>query len=312
MSANRWAMGKEKKIKTTGVGAACPKVKVADPLYNIGQIIRIMQKAREENVKVLTFPELSISSYSCGDLFFQDKLIDSCGEALGILLEKTANIPIVTAVGIPLFAGGKTYNCAVIIYKGNPVCAVAKRYLPNTKEFYERRWFAPQNKYMPEEVALAGRVVPFGKNLVRMENEDIIIGAEICEDLWGVIPQSSAMALEGANIILNLSASNELAGKSIYRKELIKQQTAKCICAYSYASAGVFESSTDTVFSGHCIIACNGRIISEGERFKRENSFVSADIDICGLFSARRESLCFCESVKYRKNKKEYGIIDLE
>lgn len=303
----------EKENYTNGirVAAACPKVKVADPEYNIEQIAGIMQKAREDNVKVITFPELSISSYSCGDLFFQDRLIESCEQALGILLEETANSPMIAAVGIPLFAEGKTYNCGVIIYKGNPVCAVAKKYLPNTKEFYERRWFTPQNKSMPEKIMLAGRSVPFGKNIVRLEDRGIIIGAEICEDLWGVIPQSSAMALEGANIILNLSASNELAGKSIYRKDLIKHQSGKCICAYAYASAGVHESSTDTVFSGHCIIAENNAIISESERFKRESSYIYADIDINGLSSARKENRFFNESKKYRGDIKDFKIIDL-
>lgn len=292
------------------VAAASPKIQVADPFYNAGEIIKIVKKAQENEVQLLTFPELSISGYTCGDLFFQNHLINSCEAALDMILKETENINMVVAAGMPVKVSDKIYNCGIVFYRGRILGAVPKIYIPNSKEFYEKRWFFSGRDVSCQEITIAGRKTEFGKLLFKVSCPEVIFGVEICEDLWAVAPPSSFMAVNGAKIIFNLSASNELVGKSVYRKNLVIMQSAKCICGYVYASAGVYESTTDTVFSGETLIAENGVMMAEGKRFSRESVFVSSDIDIARLSSDRVANTNFSDSLSNTGCNMDYKIIE--
>lgn len=221
------------------VAAGTPKIKVADCRHNAEQIFSLMREAAGQGVRVLTLPELCITGYTCGDLFLHDTLIKGAEDALAIVLEATGHLDIVAAIGLPVRQGHRLYNCAALIHKGNILGLVPKIHLPNYGEFYERRWFAPA----PEEgswVTLAGqRIWMDTKRLFQCETmPDLILGVEICEDLWAVCPPSQDLAAAGATLVLNLSASNEAVGKAEYRRALVTGQSARLVCGYVYAGAG--------------------------------------------------------------------------
>ena len=256
------------------VAACSPRLALANPAKNAGYLLESVLAASAAGAQVILLPELCLSGYTAADLFHQDRLIRQCEAALSRILAETAGNPAVIALGIPVRAGSALYNCAVLIQSGKILGAVPKEYLPNYQEFYEKRWFAPGSAAMEEEISLCGQEVPFGEMLFRFG--ELTIGMEVCEDLWVPIPPSSRLAVSGANLILNLSASNELVAKDAYRKELISGQSGRCICAYAYASAGVGESTTDLVFGGACTIAENGAILAEGERFRPDGAMAAS------------------------------------
>ncbi|MDR1927011.1 MAG: NAD(+) synthase, partial [Oscillospiraceae bacterium] len=256
-------------IKTA---ALSPRVEVANPQANAAQILAAIRQADADGVQVMVLPELALSGYSCGDLFGQALLLDACEEALAWLLEQTADMPALIALGLPLRTKGRLYNCAAVLQAGRLMGLVPKRYLPNVREYYEKRWFTPGTDGSGE-ARLCGQTVPFGQLLFAC-GTDCTIGVELCEDLWTPAPPSNEMALQGAELILNLSASDEEAAKNEYRRALVAQQSGRLRCGYAYASAGVGESSTDLVFSGACFLAENGNILTESRRFEQEGAAV--------------------------------------
>ena len=262
------------------ISVACgtPKLRLADCHYNAEQTFTMMRQAEKAGVKLLVLPELGLTGYSCGDLFYQETLLRGAEEALTTVLEATRNLEVVTAVGMPLQKDNKLYNCAVIIQKGQVLGVVPKTHLPNYSEFYEKRQFAAA----PAEnttVTLLGKSVPFGNKLVFRcaELPELVLGFEICEDMWAPVSPSVTLAVSGATIIGNLSASNDIIGKDGYRRQLVSMQSAKLLCGYVYSSAGEGESTSDVVFGSHQIIAENGTILQES-RF--ENGLRSSEIDV--------------------------------
>ena len=275
--------------------AATPKIKVADCDGNATEIIRLCKEASGLGVKILVFPELCVTGYTCGDLFLQDTLIDAAWEALSRIAEETEKLDMLIAVGLPVRDNdwrGKLYNCAALLNRGKILTLRPKLYLPNYGEFYEQRWFA-SGDMCPGSVSLKGaRPVDISTDgfLYCHELPELTVGVELCEDLWAPEPPSTALARAGATVILNLSASNELVGKAAYRRELVKNQSARLHCAYIYADAGEGESSTDLVFAGHDMIAENGTVLAEN-RFK--TGLTVSEIDLRRLLFDRRRNTTF-------------------
>ena len=288
------------------VAAAVPKMKVGDIDYNIDQIIKLAKKASGENVSIIVFPELSITGYTLGDLFHQQLVIEKAKEALDQITKITHDLKSVIMVGLPMEFSGKLFNVAAAISDGKIIGIVPKTYIPNYKEFYEERWFASANDLNDTETEFFGYKVPIGTDILfRAKNKpEITIGIEICEDLWVPIPPSSFQVTRGATIIANLSASNDLVGKSDYRKNLVAQQSARGICGYIYTSCGVHESTTDVVFGGHAIVAENGSILSESKRFQLEGELIISDIDIEHLMSDRERTSSFGKSADDSADKR--------
>ena len=281
------------------VGAACPKTTVASPDLNIIDMLECINKAKKDNIKALVFPELSITSYTCGDLFLNSTLLNKSNEALMRLLDKTKDLDMLLVFGAPILYNSSLYNCAYVCFKGKILGIVPKSFLPNYNEFYEKRWFTEGYNLINKKVNLPFQSdIPFGTNLIFACGK-FKFGVEICEDLWVTIPPSSKLSLMGANIILNLSASNELVSKMDYRKSLISNQSARCMCAYIYSSAGVYESTTDCLFSGHLLISENGTLLKENNRFSRENEIISSFIDVFRLNSERMKNISFRDATKY-------------
>ncbi|EJT5925049.1 TPA: NAD(+) synthase [Clostridium perfringens] len=294
------------------VGAASPKLKISDTKYNLKEIETMILNAIEEEVKVLVFPELSISAYSCGDLFTNEKLIENCNLAIKNLVEFSKGKDILIAVGAPFLYRYSLYNCAYIILNGELLGIVPKSYIPNYSEFYEKRWFTEGFNIKGLNVDLDfQKEVPFGTDLI-FSFKNLKVGFEICEDLWVTIPPSSNLALMGANLICNLSASNELVSKSSYRKSLVQNQSARTMCSYIYSSAGVHESTTDLLFSGHMIIAENGTIIKENNRFKRENDLLTGIVDLFKLNAERIKNISFRNSTFNENNEPKFIPFNLE
>lgn len=294
------------------VGAASPKLKISDTKYNLKEIETMILNAIEEEVKVLVFPELSISAYSCGDLFTNEKLIENCNLAIKNLVEFSKGKDILMAVGAPFLYRYSLYNCAYVILNGKVLGIVPKSYIPNYSEFYEKRWFTEGFNIKGLNVDLDfQKEVPFGTDLI-FSFKNLKVGFEICEDLWVTIPPSSNLALMGANLICNLSASNELVSKSSYRKSLVQNQSARTMCSYIYSSAGVHESTTDLLFSGHMIIAENGTIIKENNRFKRENDLLTGIVDLFKLDAERIKNISFRNSTFNENNEPRFIPFNLE
>lgn len=280
------------------VAAACPVTRVGDTDFNKKEILSCIKEANKVNTKVIVFPELSISSYTCGDLFLHNTLLTNSINAIEYILNETKNIDMLIAVGAPLLYHNALYNCGYVLYKGKILGIVPKSYIPNYSEFYEKRWFTEGLNITSKTVDFSfQKDVPFGTNLL-FSCDDFTFGVEICEDLWVTIPPSSYLALMGANIIGNLSASNELVSKADYRRALVQNQSARSICGYIYSSSGVHESSTDLLFSGHLLITENGTTLSENERFQRESEIIYSIIDLFKLKAERLKNLSFRDSSK--------------
>ena len=280
------------------VAAACPVTRVGDTNFNKKEILSCIKKANMVNTKVIVFPELSISSYTCGDLFLHNTLLTNSINAIEYILNETKNIDMLIAVGAPLLYHNALYNCGYVLYKGKILGIVPKSYIPNYSEFYEKRWFTEGLNITSKTVDFSfQKNVPFGTNLL-FSCDDFTFGVEICEDLWVTIPPSSYLSLMGANIIGNLSASNELVSKADYRRALVQNQSARSMCGYIYSSSGVHESSTDLLFSGHLIITENGATLCENERFQRESEIIYSIIDLFKLKAERLKNLSFRDSSK--------------
>lgn len=274
------------------VAAAVPLVQVADCFYNIEKIEGLMRQASEKGVKIIAFPELSVTGYTCLDLFAQQTLLDGAEEALLQLVSNTADLDILTIVGVPLRTENRLINAAVVFQKGAIRGVVPKTYLPNYKEFQEQRWFTSATELRESTISIGEEEYPMGSHLL-FRSGRLTAGIEICEDLWVPVPPSSLLAMEGANIIFNLSASNELIGKHAYLRSLICQQSARCMAGYVYASSGFGESSTDLVFAGNGIIAENGNLLAESPRFTMEEQLVISEIDIETLQNDRQVNTSF-------------------
>lgn len=272
------------------VGAAVPRIEVADVDFNVARMIECMNEALAKRVKILVFPELAVTGYTCQDLFLQKILLDKAEEGLSALGEATINHTMVVVVGMPVRAEGKLLNCAVVLQGGRILGIVPKMYLPNYKEFYEKRWFSSAIDLRGSEVTLCGEAVPIGADILfrAQSNPNVCVGIEICEDLWVAPSPHEFQAHEGATIMLNLSASNEVVGKADWRRSMVEAASGMSYGAYMYVSCGVGESSNDVVFGGHAIIAENGTILKESERFSQENQVIVQDIDIDRLSYERR------------------------
>ena len=259
------------------IACATPDLKVADCEYNADCIINMIKDAHEAGVMLCSFPELSITGYTCGDLFFQKALLDSAALSLNKIINDTADYDMINIVGLPYSFEGKIYNCAAVFQKGKLLALITKKNIPNYSEFYEARHFTPGIKN--SQTIFNGKPVPIGTNYIfNCKNmPEFIFGIEICEDLWVTDSPSIMLAKEGANIIVNLSASNDIIGKSDYRRIIVKAQSGSLLCTYMYANAGIGESTTDMVYSGHSIISENGALSVESER-KRSNTFQKSSL----------------------------------
>lgn len=251
------------------VAAATPDIRVADVEFNTEQICKMIDETVEAGAKVVVFPELCITGYTCQDLFTHDVLLRAAKEALFQIADYTKDKDALIFVGLPLAVDGELYNVAAALNHGNVLGLTTKTFLPNYGEFYEMRQFYPGPDYM-RYITLGGKQIPFGPQLLFVANQmdSLVVSAEICEDVWSVVPPSIAAAREGATVIVNCSASDETVGKETYRKSLIEGQSARLICGYIYANAGDGESTTDLVFGGHNMIAENGTTLTESARFE--------------------------------------------
>lgn len=289
------------------VASAIPSLKVADCSYNIQQIESLIIQAEGKGVEIIAFPELCISGYTCQDLFGQQLLLEKCEESLFKLLDFTRSLQIISLVGMPVVVGGLLMNCAIVVQGGKILGVVPKTYLPNYKEFYEQRWFAPATAINDTQVHLCAQNVPFGRDLL-FHTQKTAFGIEICEDLWAPVPPSSELALKGAEIIFNLSASNELIGKHQYLLSLISQQSARCIAGYVYSSCGFGESTQDVVFAGNALIYENGTLIARSKRFSLEEQMVISEIDTERLLTERRHNTTFSENTRKTDTTKRIDI----
>ncbi|MCL5273693.1 MAG: NAD(+) synthase [Chloroflexi bacterium] len=274
------------------VAAVSPELRVADVGFNVRATLAALDKLSERKCQIAVLPELGLTGYTCGDLFYQSHLLDQARAQLAQIAEHTERTGIVCIVGLPLELDGRLYNCAAVLGQGRVIGVVPKTYLPTSGEYYEERWFSSARHTTKDTVVLAGSSVPFGADLLFTADnvQNCVLGVEICEDLWAVSPPSGAMALAGATILANPSASVELLGKSDYRRDLVKQQSARCLAAYIYAGAGPSESTTDFVCGGHSLIAENASLLAETERFHFTTQSTIADIDLQRLSHERLNS----------------------
>ena len=276
------------------VGAAVPSLALGNVKENMKRHLAMMREAKEKHVSIVTFPELSLTGYTCGDLFFQRRLLDDVTDALLTLKDEMPE-GILAVVGAPLEIEGALYNCAVVLHKGEIISAVPKTFLPNNGEFYEKRWFQSGDARRDASVAIPKLKTDVCRQAIFETEDSVRFGIELCEDLWAPLPPSTMLSVEGAEIILNLSASNELLSKREYRQQLISQQSARCQCGYVYVSAGMGESSSDLVFSGHSVIASCGTVIRESEGYLADNYLMTADVDIDRIRADRMKQSSFAD-----------------
>ena len=293
------------------VAAATPDIRVADVDYNKGQIIKQMDEAAEAGAKIIVFPELCITGYTCSDLFLQDILLNSAKKALVEIAEHTKNLDALVFVGVPIAVGGELYNVAAALNHGNILGFTTKSFLPNYGEFYEMRQFRPGPK-KAEKILFGGKEIPFGPQLLFVESQmaNLIVSAEICEDVWSPVPPSIEAAREGATVIVNCSASDETIGKASYREALISGQSARLISGYIYANAGEGESTTDLVFGGHNLIAENGTILAEAKRFS--NGIIYTEFDVQKIANERRKNTTFTETQEHVLPRIPFGLEQTE
>jgi len=286
------------------VAVGIPTVHVADPEYNARETIILMKEAAERGAFLVVFPELGLSAYSCEDLFQQQALLDGCNAQLGNVLRASQALSIIAIVGLPLVVDGLLYNCALVISHGRILGIIPKTYLPNYREFYEMRQFVSADCARAQAIDLLNeRSVPFGNQLLFQLNKPpgCAFYVEICEDLWVPIPLSSYAALAGATILINLSASNSTIGKAEYRRQLVAGQSARCLAAYLYTSAGFGESTTDLAWDGHGMIYENGTALAESARFSYQSQLLTGDLDLGRLTQDRLRQTSFADSVRRHK-----------
>lgn len=276
------------------VGAAVPSLALGNVKENMKRHLAMMREAKEKRVSIVIFPELSLTGYTCGDLFFQRRLLDDVTDALLTLKDEMPE-EIIAVVGAPLEIEGALYNCAVVLHKGEIISAVPKTFLPNNGEFYEKRWFQSGDARRDAWAAIPKLKTNVCRQAIFETEDGVRFGIELCEDLWAPLPPSTMLSVEGAEIILNLSASNELLSKREYRQQLISQQSARCQCGYVYVSAGMGESSSDLVFSGHSVIASCGTVIRESEGYLADDYLMTADIDIDRIRADRMKQSSFAD-----------------
>ncbi|MCT4543594.1 MAG: NAD(+) synthase [Vallitalea sp.] len=295
------------------VASATPSIKVADVNFNTNEIIKLIDSALSNDVSILVFPELCMTGYTCADLFFQETLLESSLENLNKLTTYSTGKNILFVVGIPLKYKNALYNCAAVISNGKILGVIPKTYIPNYNEFYEQRWFSSSETIINDNITIEGQKIPFGSSILfqHSDNKHLCIGVEICEDLWSPIPPSTIHSINGATIILNPSASNDLVGKSSYRKALVSSQSAKTITSYVYSSAGFGESTTDVVFGGHCLIYENGTKLKENKRFMLKSNLIYSDIDIDRLMIDRIKMNTYSNHLTTQFNTK-YTIIPFD
>jgi NAD+ synthase (glutamine-hydrolysing) len=295
------------------VAAAVPQLRVADTRFNAARTIDLLHRASDEAVDVVVYPEVGLTGYTCNDLFYQRTLQEGAVDALrAVAVASARQFGGLTVIGLPLVVDDQVYNCAAVVHRGEILGIVPKTYLPTYKEFYDARFFAPASTAYSTAVPLFGRDVPFGTDLLfRCVNvTDLVIGVEICEDLWGPVPPSSLQSFHGATVLANLSASNETIAKANYRRSLVTQQSARCIAGYVYAGSGPGESTTDLVFGGHCLIAENGLTLAESQRFRRDDQLTFADVDLDRLRVNRNQTTSFNDAVLVAGLKRNYRRID--
>ena len=294
--------------------AATPKMKVADPEFNQKEMRKLLWEAEKNEVKILVFPELSISGYTCGDLFFQSSLIEASKQALFQLVRASKGVDVLAFAGLPWAWEGKLYNAACAFKDGQILAIIPKTYLPNYEEFYERRWFtegARETEYIPDEMQEeSGRRIPFGTDiLLRCDNlPELAVACEICEDGWAPYAPSNRHAVAGATVIVNLSASDAVSGKKEFRRQLLRAQSSRLLCGYVYASAGADESTTDLVFSGHDMIAENGELLAERLGLFEGPGFCTSEIDLLALSYERRRTNTFENRQTIHSDSGSYGF----
>ncbi|SIQ86309.1 NAD(+) synthase [Bosea sp. TND4EK4] len=296
------------------VACAAPRVKVADPAFNTQRTLAMLQKADEAGASLCLFPELGISAYAIDDLLLQNPLLDAVKAGLARLVEESRTLACVAVVGAPLRVEGRLFNCAVAIHRGRILAAVPKTFLPNYREFYERRQFAPGERAGALTIELCGQDVPFGTDILLSATDlpDFVVHMEICEDVWTPIPPSSYGALAGATVLLNLSASNVTIGKSEWRHALCKAHSGRCIAAYAYSAAGTGESTTDLAWDGQAMIYENGALLAEAERFAEDPELILADIDLERLVMDRIRQNTFGDSIDAHREKLAFRRVGFE
>ena len=299
------------------IGCAVPPVRLADVKQNTVDICCKISEANDAGCDILVFPELALTGYTCADLFFQKALLDATNEGLAVICGCTKAAPQLTvAVGAPLVIGGQMYNCAVVLSKGKIHGIVPKTYLPNYKEFYERRWFSSSEDLCQKTVDSRqlgleeAYEIPVGRDLVFKIGDGTMLGVEICEDLWTPMPPSTMLTLNGAEVILNLSASNETVGKRAYRRNLVKHQSSICSCVYAYTSSGYTESTQDLVFSGHSLIAADGNLLAENQQELQTDYLLVQDADLGRVRSERRKNKSVRDAASFYGNIEPARIID--
>jgi NAD+ synthase (glutamine-hydrolysing) len=282
------------------VAVASPRCRVADPAFNACETIKVAQQAAGQGAVLVAFPELGLSAYTCDDLFHQRALLDACLDALGEVVEASRALPLAMIVGLPLRLNHTLFNCAVVVAGGRILGVVPKSYLPNYGEFYEMRQFSPADNTAATQIELLGQAVPFGpEQLFQLENLPLFrFHVEICEDVWVPVPPSSFAALAGATVLVNLSASNVVVGKSGYRHQLVGQQSARCVAAYLYTSAGLGESTTDMSWDGQSMIYEKGDMLAQSERFLQDSHIIFGDVDLERLAQDRMHATTFAQSVR--------------
>ena len=288
------------------ISVGVPEVRVADPEFNAGKTLELIRKSDQEKAILALFPELGLTAYSCEDLFHQRSLLDSALSALAELVDASRQVNVTGVVGIPLAVDHMLFNCAVVFHNGKILGVVPKSFLPNYREFYEMRQFAPASAAHSDRIAVCGQSsIPFGSRLLFRCHPlpQFIFFVELCEDLWVPIPPSSSAALAGATVLLNLSASNITIGKHEYRHSLVANQSARCLAAYAYTGAGTGESTTDLAWDGHAMVYENGHLIAESERFCYQSQLVLADIDLEHLVQERMRQNSFAQSLQHHASE---------
>ncbi|NCB29516.1 MAG: NAD(+) synthase [Clostridia bacterium] len=285
------------------LSACSPRLRVGDTHFNVAEIVTSLKASEAEGAVLCAFPELSLTGYTCGDLFFNTALLDAARVALIELAHATAQSSTIAMVGLPIAYESRLYNCAAVVQHGAILGIVPKSVLPTYREFYENRWFSSGEDIVASELQWPEIVqpIPFGTDLLFTDQNDFIFGVEICEDLWSIHPPSAELVLAGARLIVNPSAGTEQIGKCDNRRRLVTEHSTRCTCAYILASAGVHESTSDVVFSGHLLVAENGEVVAENARFSRESDLLFADIDLPRLDAIRMSSSSFNKASTHKR-----------